>query len=181
MDIWIVCVDSKHGVDFNAFTEEAAAQAYIKGIVDESVQKAIKSGFVKEDEIPPYGADEGWRDAMELVDCETYIYLESRELPVVPSSVLRDGIAEIHNLLHQISQMRGMFGDEDGTIAEAVDSAEEFCEQHKNTDAAQPFSKALSLLIENFSAWDDEEASVKEEHAELIERTKAFLNQEGWA
>lgn len=37
---------------------------------------------------------------------------------------LRDGKGSIGALLHQVSQMRGMFDDEDGTIQDAVDDAE---------------------------------------------------------
>lgn len=35
---------------------------------------------------------------------------------------------------------------------------------------------AITLLCENFDAWDGEEESVKEEHADLIERTEAFID-----
>lgn len=35
---------------------------------------------------------------------------------------------------------------------------------------------AIALLCENFDAWDGEEESVKEEHADLIERTEAFID-----
>lgn len=34
----------------------------------------------------------------------------------------------------------------------------------------------FDLLCENWSAWDDEEESVKEEHADLIEKTEAFID-----
>lgn len=38
-------------------------------------------------------------------------------------------------------------------------------------------SAALVMLRENLDAWDGEEDSVKEEHAELIARTRAFLDK----
>lgn len=34
----------------------------------------------------------------------------------------------------------------------------------------------FDLLCDNFDAWDDEEDSVKEEHADLIEKTEAFID-----
>lgn len=34
----------------------------------------------------------------------------------------------------------------------------------------------FDLLCENFDAWDGEEESVKEEHADLIEKTEAFID-----
>ena len=40
------------------------------------------------------------------------------------------------------------------------------------------YAKAVDLLHDNFAAWDDEEDSVKEEHAELIDKTQAFLESE---
>ena len=46
-------------------------------------------------------------------------------------------------------------------------------EQHA---AALTDSAMFDLLCENFDAWDGEEDSVKEEHAELIEKTSAFID-----
>ena len=37
-------------------------------------------------------------------------------------------------------------------------------------------SAMFNLLCENFDAWDGEEDSVKEEHADLIEKTEAFID-----
>lgn len=49
-------------------------------------------------------------------------------LPAFPNErpPIDEARAHIGNLLHQISQMSGMFNDEDGSIAEAVDEAEQF-------------------------------------------------------
>lgn len=39
--------------------------------------------------------------------------------------------------------------------------------------------RLLDALHENLSAWEDEEESVKEEHADLIRRTRALLKEFG--
>lgn len=44
-------------------------------------------------------------------------------------------------------------------------------------EAQVMMSAALVMLRENLDAWDGEEDSVKEEHAELIARTRAFLDK----
>lgn len=38
---------------------------------------------------------------------------------------IEDAIAILKNLLHQTEQMQGLFPDEDGTIQEAIDEAQE--------------------------------------------------------
>lgn len=42
-----------------------------------------------------------------------------------PGKVIYELVAALNGCLHQISQMRGMFNDEDGTIQAAVDDADE--------------------------------------------------------
>jgi hypothetical protein len=46
-------------------------------------------------------------------------------------------------------------------------------EQHA---AALTDSAMFDLLCESFDAWNGEEVSVKEEHADLIEKSEAFIN-----
>lgn len=45
-------------------------------------------------------------------------------LVVTSSAAIGDAIGALNGLLEQVSQMRGMFKDEDGTIAAAVADAE---------------------------------------------------------
>ncbi len=49
--------------------------------------------------------------------------------PEEPENLLRDSLGAIDALLTQCYQMQGMFDDSDGTIAEAVESAEEMAER----------------------------------------------------
>jgi len=44
---------------------------------------------------------------------------------------IEDVIPILKNLLYQIEQMKGLFPDEDGTIQEAIDEAEEAINQFK--------------------------------------------------
>lgn len=43
------------------------------------------------------------------------------------------------------------------------------------TTVKSPIERALDLLAENLDAWEGEEESVQDEHADLISRTRDFL------
>jgi hypothetical protein len=61
--------------------------------------------------------------------------------------VKQDLLAAVDSLLHQVSQMRGMFPDEDGTIQAAVDDAEEAAEAARTKATVTLTVSQLNKLV----------------------------------
>ena len=128
--IWVLAKDGRDGTEALAFNTEEEMYDHIW---DECVQlwdydsdkyedsDEAKAAYRKEVN-DDYGQamDDGYWESMLTISIDRYDVNTPDH-----SGLLRDASAEIGNLLEQISQMQGMFSDEDGAIQRAVDGAEE--------------------------------------------------------
>lgn len=115
--IYILHIEHRHGSDINVFPTRDEAFGAAADYARENWQEAFS-----EDDFGPEGLSDiavvhHYFDAHDM----EYYTIAGHDCPPDP-----EACAQISSLLHQIEQMRGLFSDEDGSIQEAISSAEEY-------------------------------------------------------
>lgn len=114
MNIWTIRTDDNCGDQLTVFTDEQLA--------DEAALEWCKRHWFGEQPCP-----EDWTVAYETIrDGEHFIWFEEHQIDAADAvqAVITSAQAQLNDLLEQISQMRGMFSDDDGCIQSAVEAAE---------------------------------------------------------
>lgn len=76
--------------------------------------------------------------AGECPECGALAYLTEVSIGEAPRQMIRDLLGAIGNLVEQVEQMKGMFPDEDGAIAAALENAGETVEAVEKQIAGLP-------------------------------------------
>lgn len=142
--------ETRHGDETRLYPNSDAARAWRREI-------AAENWTARMDEDKPADPDETAEAYFERVGemRSDFFRLEELEIvggtvPVAPAQdwrqIAQDLAGALDACIHQIGQMRGMFGDEDGTIAEAVSDAEDAAEAYRRAAAGLPPAPAPQFI-----------------------------------
>ena len=111
-----------------------------------------------------------------LVDAQEYIELMDEEDPEKISDKYRTALLAVagvsSNENSEPDRMADALGEIQGIVRRALDSSKGV---HSAPNLAEHVRILREALFDNLQAWEGEEESVKEEHADLIEETHAAL------
>lgn len=114
MKIWTIRTDDNCGDELTVFTNEKLADA--------AALEWCKAHWFKEEPCP-----NDWQSAYgQIGDSDDFMSYEEHQIENTDAvqAVVRSAKAQLNDLLEQISQMRGLFSDDDGCIQQAVEAAE---------------------------------------------------------
>ena len=114
MHIWTIRTDDNTGDNLTLFTDDATADA--------AALAWCKAHWFNDTPCP-----DDWAEAhAQLGDCESFMWYHRHEIDDTDAinAVIASAQAQLADLLEQVTQMRGMFSDEDGRIQRAIDDAE---------------------------------------------------------
>ncbi|MGY3482256.1 hypothetical protein ACVW1C_000139 [Bradyrhizobium sp. USDA 4011] len=142
--------ETRHGDETRLYPNSDTARAWRREI-------AAENWAARMDEDKPADPDELAEAYFERVGEMRGDFFRVEELeivggtvPVAPAQdwrrIARDLAGALDACTHQIDQMRGMFSDEDGTIAEAVSDADEAAETYRRAAASLPAAPAAQFI-----------------------------------
>ncbi len=115
MRVYLLSTDDNDGMTLDAFLTKSAQ--------DTALLKWCKKHWDEDHGPMPDNA----KDAHEIIfEYGDWVYASTEVVDLPEDPRLTEAKAQISALLEQISQMSGLFDDDDGVIAETVAGAEEF-------------------------------------------------------
>lgn len=117
MKFWTIVTDDKDGHTLKIFVDEHLADQY-------ALDWCRKHWHESDGPSP-----KNWYAAYEIIaqgDAGLMWYEEHDLLEIIREPIIHSAQAQLEDLLHQVHQMKDMFDDDDGTIEQAINDAEDW-------------------------------------------------------
>ena len=149
-DVLIDAAEDDDGVpvDFPAFTAEnwrddllsvqATRHAYVEGMAYDEARHDLES--LSSDDVGSEIGLDVWIEEHDVV-----VPAPAASFPTKP---IDNAMGALSNLIEQVEQMKGMFPDEDGTIQDAIDDAEEAILGLRELSDGKPVTADIAVILD---------------------------------